>query len=265
MGTVYDFYEQQFEEVTRFTHNPLEFIRSKEIIKRYLRKPCLTIADIAGATGPYSYWLAEQGHTVHLLDLSDKHLEQAKAYGKKNGLELSSFTRSDARHLPYEDNMFDITLNMGPLYHLQDSGDRLQCIAECYRVLKVGGTAIFAYISRFASLIDGYRYNFVDDAEFQKIIKTDLLTGKHENPKNIPNYFTTSFFHTPNLIIEELGQCNFQDIKVLPVEGFASCIDATDIMKNSSKRELLLEHLRLTEDAAELLGISSHILAVCGK
>jgi ubiquinone/menaquinone biosynthesis C-methylase UbiE len=228
-----------------------------------LEKPHLSIADIGGATGPYSYWLAEQGHEVHLLDLSDKHIELAKAHGKKNGIALSSLVVGDARQLPYEDKQFDVVLNMGALYHLQEESDRIKCIKESYRVLKPNGRAIFAYISRFASLVDGYKYHFINDSEFQKIIEMDLKTGKHDNPKNIPSYFTSAFFHTPNLIMEELQQGNFQNIKLLAVEGFASIIDTDDLMKDDKKKELLLKHIKLTEESPELLGISSHIIAVC--
>lgn len=262
---VYDFYEKQYDENNRFTPNPLEFIRSKDIIKRYIKKPHLAIADIGGATGPYSYWLAEQGHEVHLLDLSNKHIELARAYGKSNGIELSSLNCGDARQLPYEDSKYDMVLNMGALYHLHSNSDRMKCINECYRVLKPDGRAIFAYISRFASLVDGYKYHFVNDPEFQKIIEIDLQTGNHDNLKNIPSYFTTAFFHTPSLIIEELQQGNFQNIKLLAVEGFASIIDTDNLMKDVKKKDLLLKHLKLTEEAPELLGISTHIIATCTK
>lgn len=262
---VYNFYEKQFDEDKRFLPNPLECIRAKDIIARYLEKAPLSIADIGGANGLYSYWLAEKGHEVHLLDLSDKHILLAKNYGKNNGITLSSLTCGDARQLPYEDGKFDMALNMGPLYHLQENSDRIQCLKEVYRVLKVGGRAIFAYISRFASLIDGYKYHFLDDPDFQKIVENDLQSGKHDNCKKIPHYFTTAFFHTPNLILDELQHCAFTDIQLFAVEGFASILDTDNIMKDEKKKELLLRHLRYTEQSDELLGISSHIMAVCSK
>ena len=40
----------------------LEFIRTKEIISRYLSKAPLKVLDVGGATGKYSFWLAELGH-----------------------------------------------------------------------------------------------------------------------------------------------------------------------------------------------------------
>lgn len=154
---------------------------------------------------------------------------------------------------------------MGALYHLQESADRMQCIEECLRVLKPGGIAVFTYISRSASLVDGYKYQFINDPVFQHIVETDLLTGNHENPYDTPNYFTTAFFHSPSLIMQELQQTGFQDIRLFAVEGFASIIDTDEIMQVEDKKALLLKYLRLTEEFPELHGISSHLLAVARK
>ena len=73
-NAVREFYENRYDEDRRFADNPLEFIRSQEIIARYVTKSRLAVADISGATGRYSYWLAEQGHEVHLLDLTARHI-----------------------------------------------------------------------------------------------------------------------------------------------------------------------------------------------
>lgn len=262
---VYDFYEENYDEGRRLSFDSLESVRSKEIISRYLYRSNLTIADLAGATGHYSYWLAEQGHDVHLLDLSRKHIEQAELYGKEHNVRLSSLTCGDARKLHYADNEFDLILQMGALYHLQEHADRMECIHECHRVLKHDGVAIFSYISRFASLIDGYVYGFVDDPAFRKIMENDLETGKHQNPTSVESYFTTAFFHTPRLIVEELQQGKFHDVELFSVEGFASFMNTEKIMKDHDKKETLLKHLRATESVEELLGISSHIIAVCVK
>lgn len=49
------------------------------------------------------------------------------------------------------------------------------------------------------------------------------------------------------------------------MKGFASIIDTDNIMEDEDKKRLLLKHLRLTEQAPELLGISTHIIAACTK
>lgn len=48
-----NFYENNYSEAGRLERNPLEFIRSKEIITRFLVRPSMKIADIGGAAGVY--------------------------------------------------------------------------------------------------------------------------------------------------------------------------------------------------------------------
>jgi len=256
---VFDYYESQYDEDGRSSRNPLEFIRTKEIIARYLGNSKLKIADICGATGVYSYWLALRGHEVHLLDLSAKHIEQARKNKNKYNAELASLTCGDARKLPYSDNEFDMVLLMGALYHLQEQQERISCIKEAYRVLKPNGTAVFSFISRYASLIDGMKYSLVNDPEFVTILDSDLASGKHNNPSNKEDYFTTAFLHTPELIHQEMRLGLFFDVSLFAVEGFASVIDA------KVDFDILLKYIKMTERAPELMGISSHILAVGNK
>ena len=256
---VIDYYENQYDEDGRSSRHSLEFIRTKEIISRYLNKNKLRIADICGATGVYSYWLALQGHEVHLLDLSSKHIEQARKNRDKYNVELASLTCGDARKLPYTDDEFDMVLLMGALYHLQEQQERLDCIKEAYRVLKPNGTAVIAFISRYASLIDGMKYSLVKDSEFLAILDKDLDTGKHDNPNKKDEYFTTAFFHTPELIYQEIQLGLFKNINLFAVEGFASAIDTKVSL------DVVLKYINMTECVPELMGISSHILAVCKK
>jgi hypothetical protein len=48
----------------------LEFERTKEILTRVLPRPPARIVDVGGAAGAYSFWLAERGYEVHLVDAS---------------------------------------------------------------------------------------------------------------------------------------------------------------------------------------------------
>ena len=54
----------------------VEFYRSKEIISRYIDKACV-VYDIGGGVGKYSEWLAENGHTVTMVELAPAAVEYA--------------------------------------------------------------------------------------------------------------------------------------------------------------------------------------------
>ncbi|MCL2572329.1 MAG: helix-turn-helix domain-containing protein [Defluviitaleaceae bacterium] len=104
---VKEFYDKMNEDV-RLETQTKEFARSKDIISRYLFHDNMEIADIGGGTGPYSFWLAEKGHKIHLLDLSPKHIDIAKHKSKANNINLASYTCADARELPYENESMDM-------------------------------------------------------------------------------------------------------------------------------------------------------------
>jgi len=262
-STVEAFYRAAYEEDGRMERNPLEFIRCKEIISRYLRGGPMEIADIGGATGAFSYWLAAQGHRVHLLDLTPLHIEQARRKGKKLGIALASYHCADARGLPFADGSMDMALLMGPLYHLQGRDDRLRCLSEAMRVLKPGGVLLCEAISRYAPLVDGFKYADVDDPKFIGILDRDLATGMHD--PGATSYFTTAFFHTPAELEAEAAESGFEHIELIAVEGFANALDSHGILKNKRQRELLLEYIRRTERIPELMGISGHFFAVAKK
>ncbi|MCM1283416.1 MAG: class I SAM-dependent methyltransferase [Muribaculaceae bacterium] len=66
--------------------------------------------DCAAGTGIYAFYLADKGHVVTATDMS-----------------------------VFEDNSFDVVLNMGPFYHLITESEREKCLSECIRVLRKGG------------------------------------------------------------------------------------------------------------------------------
>ncbi|HLK56129.1 MAG TPA: hypothetical protein VKU00_06180, partial [Chthonomonadaceae bacterium] len=55
----------------------LEYARTQELLQRCLPPPPATVLDIGGGAGVYSFWLAELGYSVHLVDAMPLHIEQA--------------------------------------------------------------------------------------------------------------------------------------------------------------------------------------------
>jgi len=259
---VAEWYGDLYDEDSRLADHPLEYIRVKRIISRYLTDAPMAIADVGGASGIYSFWLAELGHEVSLVDLTPRHIELARARADATGNHLHSYHCADARHLPFDDATFDLVLEMGPLYHLQNRNDRLDVLREACRVLKPGHLVMCQVISRWASLIDGFQYGFVADAYFREIMINDMATGCHNNPQKTDHYFTTAYFHRPNEIKEELEQTGLSDISLLAVEGFATGKDTEGLLADPVTASALMDCLDETEITPELLGVSSHIMAI---
>lgn len=192
--TVIDYYEKYNEDI-RMEKNPLEYLRCKDIISRYLSKDSMSILDVGGATGAFSFWFAEKGHNVNLIDFTPKHIEIAKQHEKEKGIKLASANVGDARQLPFKDNSFDLVLLMGPLYLLTEKPERARALNEAYRVLKPNGRIICKTISRFASMVDGFLSGLVNDDEFIPIMQQDIKTGFHKDTSSSQEYFTNSYLH----------------------------------------------------------------------
>jgi ubiquinone/menaquinone biosynthesis C-methylase UbiE len=265
MKNVLDYYGNYNENTRLLERCEIEFIRTKDIISRYLPKDSVKIIDLCGASGHYAYWLAELGHEVHLMDLSPKHIKQAKQNKKLYKKNLKTIKIGDARKVNYKSGSFDIVLLMGALYHIQGKDDRMLCLNEVFRILKNGGIAIFAYISRFAAFIDIFKSDRFNEPLTQKKIEEALYTGKVNSPDKKSNGFTTAYLHSVSEIKEELLQSNFKDVIIYGVEGFSRLIDKEKYLNNEKNLKILLHNIRLIEQNTEIIGLSDHKIAVCKK
>jgi ubiquinone/menaquinone biosynthesis C-methylase UbiE len=262
---VLEYYETHNEDKRLLERCNIEFIRTKDIILRHLPNKPVKIIDLCGASGHYAYWLAELGHEVHLMDLSPKHIKEAKQNAKLYSSKLKSIKIGDVRNLKYKNETFDIVLLMGALYHLQEKDDRVLCLRETNRILKKGGIAIFTYISRFGSFMDGFKKDSIGDPIFQELLEQELFNGKHNNPNKIPGNFTSAYFHSTAEIKEELLLTKYKDIILYAVEGFTRLIDAEKYLADEEKLKILLKYLKLFEQDMETIGISDHKIVVCKK
>src|SRR5207237_579114 len=134
-------YESQNEAERLFQgRSRLEFTRSQELIRRYLPPPPASVLDVGGGPGVYACWLAREGYTVHLVDATPLHVEQARrASEAQPDYPVASVSLGDARKLEWPDESVDAVLLMGPLYHLTERQDRLAALREAKRVLRSGG------------------------------------------------------------------------------------------------------------------------------
>ena len=141
----------------RATSARWSWARTRELLQRYLPPAPAVVLDVGGATGVYSFWLANVGYRVHLVDIVPRHIEQALQESLQPGVaQLASIKVGDARQLDFADGFADAVMMHGPLYHLPDRADRLRALAEARRVLRPGGLLCAFAITRYAGLIYGH-------------------------------------------------------------------------------------------------------------
>ena len=261
-----NFYNKASEE-TRLEKGMgiFEFERIKELIELHITKSKTTIIDVGGGTGKYSEWLAKKNHTVHLLEPVLKHIKLAKKRAKKlqNPFSVSI---CEATNLPYKDNIADLVILHGPLYHLQKREARIAAILEAKRVLKKGGIILGFAINATASTVVGLMNGMIHANSFFEMCKEELTTGIHNAPKDFPFLLADAYYHKPEGLKFEFSQQNLEFINIYAVEGmiwldneyFANMID-----KKKSKTLKALQHL--TQNDEYLLPFSPHMMIAVKK
>ena len=168
-----------------------------------------------------------------------------------NALDLSAFS----------DNTYDITLLLGPLYHLYTKEDKRQALREAIRVTRPGGVIFAAYVISDGCLLDeGFLRGNINVAEY---VKTGLLDRETFAAKSEPKDL---FELVRKEDVDELMR-DFPTTRLHYVasDGCALLLrDAIDAMDDDAFALYLNYHFATCE-RADLLGVTSHALDVFRK
>jgi SAM-dependent methyltransferase len=237
-------------------YSQIEFDRTRELLERHLPPAPARVLDVGGGPGAYAAWLADAGYDVALVDASPLHVREARELAAGR----FSANEGDARALTAADESFDAVLLLGPLYHLTERHDRILALREAKRVLRPGGLAAAAAISRFASALDGMYAGYLSDPEFWPIVQQDLADGQHRSGSTELPAFTTAFFHRPEELEAEVREAGFELEALLGVEGPGWLL--ADRLDDPVARDHILQVARLLEGEPSTIGTSAHLLAI---
>jgi len=135
----------------RSKHGLVEFLTTMRYIQKYL-KPGMRVAEIGAGTGRYSHALAQEGYQVDAVELVEHNIRifcentlenEPVTIRQGNAMDLSFFA----------DGTYDITLLLGPMYHLYNESDQLKALSEAIRITKKGGVVFAAYCNNDATML----------------------------------------------------------------------------------------------------------------
>ena len=123
----------------------------------------------------------------------------------------------------FEDNIFDVTVVLGPLYHLYEDEDICKAISEAIRVTKKNGIIMMAYITSdgvFADwgvdhLIDGYPVDFDQNFKLTRYPEGIFATFYIKEFKQIMSGFDVEYLHnvaTDGIVNINCAQATENDI-----------------------------------------------------
>ena len=107
----------------------------EELDKLCDRKKGLECLDIGTGTGFLAMMLAELGHDVTGIDISEKMMELGKQHTEERGVDVT-FVKGEGERMPFDDDTFDVIVNCRVLWTLTEPEVSLK---EWRRVLKPGG------------------------------------------------------------------------------------------------------------------------------
>jgi SAM-dependent methyltransferase len=243
-------------------HGLLEFVRTTELILRFLPAVPALVADVGGGPGRYALWLAGLGYQVEHRDLVPLHVRQlSEDAGGLAGLPGLRTAVGDARDLDLADASVDAVLLLGPLYHLRRRSDRVRALAEARRVVRPGGPVFAAAISRWAPRLEG----MLAQRLYETYPHMPEMVGEVERTGQLPPLGPGSFSgfcHRPVQLRAELRGAGLAVADLVSVEGPAFLLaDLAERLDDPAARAVVLDAARAVERVPELLGIGSHLLA----
>lgn len=238
-------------------HGMVEFLTTVHYIEKYL-KPGMRILEIGAGTGRYSHYFARNGYEVDAVELMECNIEVFQANTMAS--EKITVQQGDAVNLwNVASEQYDITLLLGPMYHLYTEEDQLAAMSEAIRVTKKGGIVFAAYCNNDITV---YHFCF---------LRGGFISGEHNDQVNFETFKLNS---TPKEIFALYRQEDVNalmshfDTKRLHYVGtdmltrFIS--GAVDEMDESTFELYMKYHLCICE-REDMVGATSHMLDIFRK
>ncbi len=242
----------------------VEFERTRELLLRHLPSPPAVVADIGGGPGRYALWLASIGYAVRLRDVVPLHVDQALRSAREAGLAIDPKV-GDARDIDLPDGSADVVLLLGPMYHLPEATDRARCLREAHRVLRPGGVAFVAAISRWSPRLHAHlvRRAYRDFPSMHEELPAAERTGVMR-PLALGGF--VGYAHRPAELRAEVESAGFECLDLVSVEGLAFALpDLDERLADETDRAVVLDAARSLERVPELLGLGPHLLATARR
>ena len=168
-----------------------------------------------------------------------------------NAMDLSGFS----------DNTYDITLLLGPMYHLYNKEDKQKALSETIRVTKQNGVVFVAYCITDGCILDvGFKRNGFSVKDYISIGKINPETfAAHSEPHDLFELVRKED------IDDYMSVFSVKRLHYIASDGYLQHMsEAVDEMDDETF-ELYLKYHFATCERQDMVGISSHSLDIFRK
>ena len=234
----------------------VEYLTTRRYLDPLLTADC-KIAEIGAGTGRYSVTLAKEGYDVTAVELVQHNLDILT--GKLDGSENIRTHLGNALDLHMlGDNTYDVTLLLGPMYHLYSEEDKIVALREVVRITKPGGHILVAYCMNEATIIQ-YVFGF---NKLREVMALDMLTEDWKCVRKPQDLFEM-------VRIEDIEQIKstvpVKRINLIAADGASRYI--RDYLEESDEEtfEKWLSYHFSTCERQDLIGATNHSLDILMK
>lgn len=231
-------------------HGMVEFQTTLYHLHRYLQ-PGQQILDIGAGTGRYTSALMAEGYTVKAVELVRRNIE---VFLKREP--TANVVQGDARSMPFlATGMADVTLLLGPLYHLIGEAEKVKALQEAKRVTKPGGLIFVAYLmNEYSMLSYCFDEDRIADLRARGIVDADYHL--HVQEGELYDYVRLEDIDRLN------AQAGLQRVTIFSPDGAADYMRTRLNQMSDETFAYFMEYQKRISERPDLIGAGSHVVDV---
>ena len=235
----------------------IEYLTTMRYVSRYLR-PGMRILEIGAATGRYSHALARAGYRVDALELLEHNIRIFRQNTQPG--EQVTITQGNAVDLSaFPDDTYDVTLLLGPMYHLFTRDEQHRALQEAIRVTKPGGLLFAAYCNNEATILNFcFMRGYLMDPHFFPLIDKETFKCT-SNPED------RFVLHRREEIDDLMADLPADRLHFIGTDMMTQYMRATIEEMSEDVYQYYLRYHFLICERPDMIGITNHFLDICRK
>ena len=231
-------------------HGQVEFETTMHHLHRYLQ-PGQWVLDIGAGTGRYTSALMAEGYQVKAVELVRRNID---VFLRREP--TADVVQGDARSMPFlPTGVADVTLLLGPLYHLMGDDEKLRALNEARRVTRPGGLIFVAYLMNEYSILS---YCFDEDRIGGLLARGVVDQDYHirVQPDELYDYVRLEDIDRLN------AQAGLERVTIFSPDGAADYMRTLLNQMSDETFRHFIEYQKRISERPDLIGAGSHTVDV---